>query len=105
MAIIRVLVGSVKIVDGVVRDKTEFVEIDGSMLATRAKTIAADGTRGFRETLYYTTDRRLIVHLEDWSVRRRHGTIYTLTEVTRQDLQKGGEFEELAMSAWAWLRR
>ncbi|MCJ7737388.1 MAG: hypothetical protein MUQ10_08765 [Anaerolineae bacterium] len=104
MAIIRVPVGSVKIVDGFEVDRTEIVEIDGSVLATRAKVIAEDGTRGFRETLYYTTDRRLLVHLEDWSVRRRHGTIYTLTEVTRRDLQKDGKFEELAVSAWAWLR-
>ena len=104
MAAIRVRVGSVKTVDGVLVDKTEIVEFDGSMLATRAKTIAEDGTRGFRETLYYTTDRRLLVHLEDWSVRWRHGTIYALVEVTRRDLQKGGKFEELAISAWAWLR-
>ena len=105
MAIIRVPVGSVKTVDGVVIDGTEIVEIDGSVLATRAKVIAEDGTRGFRETLYYTTDRRMFVHLEDWSVRRRHGTINTLIEVTRRDLQKGGMFEELLLSAWAWLRQ
>jgi len=105
MARIRVPVGSVKTVEGVVVDTTEIVEIDGNMLATRAKTIDEEGTRGFRETLYYTSDRRLLVHLEDWSVRRREGTIFMLIEITRRDLQRGGKFEQLAMSAWAWLRR
>jgi hypothetical protein len=105
MAKVRLLVGSVKIIDGIVDDKTDVVEIDGDMLATRAKVIDEAGTHGFRESLYYTSDRRLLVHLEDWSIRRREGTIYTLSEVTRRDLQQGGKFEELAMSAWAWLRR
>jgi len=105
MSKVRLPVGSAKVKDGIVVSQPAIVEIDAYVLATRAQPIDEDGTRGFRETLYYTTDRRLLVHLEDWSVRRREGTIYTVTEVTRKDLQKGGKFEELAMSAWAWLRR
>ncbi|NLE45358.1 MAG: hypothetical protein GX620_11605 [Chloroflexi bacterium] len=101
----RLLVGSIKIINGEVLKRTEHVEFEGHRLASRSRKLDDEGTRGYTETLYYTSDRKLLVHLEDWSVQRGEGTIYTILEVTRQDLQTGGTFEELGQSAWAWLRR
>ncbi len=101
----RVLVGSLRTVDGARVDRTRPVEFEGEALAVREKTIDEDGRLGFTETLYYTADRRLLVHVANWS--RQHGEMisYSLLEVNRHDLQPGGRFAELAQAAWAWLRR
>lgn len=101
----RVLVGSFRDVDGARVDRTRSVEFEGDVLAVREKAIDQDGARGFTETLYYTADRRLLVHVANWSRERGEMVIYSLLEVTRRDLQPGGRFADLAMAAWAWLRK
>jgi hypothetical protein len=105
LAVYRVPIGSLRVVNGVRYDRTTIVEFEGDELAVREKTIDAEGTLGFTETLYYTADRRLLVHLVNWYSRRGEMTTYVLTEVSRKDLQPGGRFEELALGAWAWLRK
>ena len=105
MAVYRLPVGSLRVVNGVRYDRTTTVAFEGDELAAREKTIDAEGTQGFTETLYYTADRRLLVHLVNWYTRRGEMTTYVLTEVSRKDLQAGGRFEDLAIGAWAWLRK
>ncbi|NLE99696.1 MAG: hypothetical protein GX601_01840 [Anaerolineales bacterium] len=105
MPVYRVPVGSLRTTDGVEFDYTQTVEFEGDELAVREKTIDPDGTRGFKETLYYTADRRLLVHVANWYQQRGEMVSYALLEITRVDLQPGGRFEELALGAWAWLRK
>lgn len=90
--------------EGVHIDRTRSVELEGDLLAVRENTIDEQGTLGYTERLFYTSERRLMVHIANWS--RQHGemVIYSLLEVNRKDLQPGGLFAELASDAWAWLR-
>ena len=81
------------------------VEFEGEKVATHTMYRGADGTRGVTETLYRTVDGRLFVYVENWSKREEEGTIYSMLEVTGEDLRKGGRFETLGEGAWAWLRR
>ena len=105
MAMQKLLVGSVRVVAERRRDLTRSVEFDGEEVATHTKHRGADGMRGVTETLYRKVDGRLIVYVENWSKREEEGTIYSLLEVTGEDLRKGGRFETLGEGAWAWLRR
>lgn len=91
--------------NGVRIERTRHVEFEGQQLAVREEQIDAEGTLGFRETLYYTEDERLIVHIESWSKQNGKQTICSMLEVTRNDLQVGGRFEILGRGAWAWLRK
>ena len=86
-------------------DRTRLVEFEGQLLAVREETTNAEGTVGFTETLYYTEDRRLIVHIESWTTQYGQQSIYTVLEIDRTDLQPAGRFEVLGQGAWAWLRR
>jgi hypothetical protein len=87
------------------RDLTRIVEFEGEEVAIHTIRRDAEGTRGVTETLYHTADGRLIVHVENWSQREEEGTIYSILEITGEDLRKGGRFEALGEGAWAWLRR
>jgi len=54
-----------------------------------------DDREGVTQTLYVTPDERLIVHVKEWS-RPRHGPdTYRLHEVSDEDLNPGGRFEDL----------
>lgn len=97
-------VGSVRILDGRRFDRKKSVRIEGDRLASRDQTIDAEGTMGFRETLYYTTDRRLLVHVEHWSTLGGRMSTYSIVEIDGSDLAEGGRFEVLGRDAWAWLR-
>ena len=99
------LVGTVRVAEGVRIERTRPVEFEGEELAVRQMHINAEGTLGYEETLYYTTDERLIVHIANWSTQHGEMTIYSMLEVTRRDLQAGGRFEALGQRAWAWLRK
>jgi len=101
----RILVGSVRVVNGTRIERTRTVEFEGEQLAVRSEQINAEGTLGFTETLYYTVDRQLLVHIENWSKQRGRQSIYSLLEIDRKDLQAGGRFEVLGQGAWAWLRK
>ncbi len=52
-------------------------------------------TRGVTQTLYKTEDGRLIVYIEEWSQWRGEPSVYSLQEVTADDLQPGERFDEL----------
>ena len=105
MATYELRVGSVRTIRGRQRDLTRIVQFEGEEVATRTMYRNEERTRGVTETLYYATDGRLIVHVENWSKQEEEGTIYSVLEVTGADLQKGGRFEALGQGAWAWLRR
>ncbi len=96
--------GSTRAVDGRRIDRVRTAQLDGDRLAVREETINEEGTRGFTETLYYTTDRRLIVHVANWSRLRGERVTYSMLEITGSDLAAGGRFEVLGRDAWAWLR-
>ena len=54
-------------------------------------------TRGVTETLYKTTDGRLIVHVDDWSRWQGEPSTVSLCELQEDDLQTGGEYERLGV--------
>lgn len=105
MPLQRVPVGSVRIVGSTRIDRTRVIEFEGDKLAVREKTIDVEGMTGFTETLYYTTDHRLIVHVANWSKYPSEMVTHSVLEIDRQDLQPGGRFAELGLAAWAWLRK
>lgn len=106
MATQKLAVGSIRLIGGRQHDLTRTVRFEGEEVATRTACRDGEGTRGVTETLYYdATSVRLVVHVENWSKRPEEGTIYSLLEVTGEDLQEGSRFEALGEGAWAWLRR
>lgn len=56
-------------------------------------------TRGTTQTLYRTSDNRLIVHIDDWSKYQGEPDTETLVEITREDLLPGGRFEDLGQES------
>ena len=104
MAIFDIDIGSVRIVDGRTIDRVRSTRVEGERLASRNEFIDAEGMMGFSETLYYTTDRRLLVHVENWSRFGGRMSTFSVVEIARSDLASGGRFEVLGRDAWAWLR-
>ena len=104
MAEYEIPLGSVRAIDGRRIDRVRKARVEGDRLAVREVKINREGTLGFTETLYYTTDRRLIVHVANWSELRGHMVTYSMIEITGADLAAGGRFEVLGRDAWAWLR-
>jgi len=96
--------GSIRIVNGRRIDRVRTTRVEGERLASREDRIDAEGTMGFVETLYYTTDRRLLVHVENWSRLGGRMSTFSMVEISRSDLAVGGRFEVLGRDAWAWLR-
>jgi hypothetical protein len=91
-------------VEGRTIDRVRLTRVEGDRLASRQQHIDAEGNLGFTETLYYTTDRRLLVHVENWSVLGGRMSTYSIVEISGTDLAPGGRFEVLGRDAWAWLR-
>ena len=56
-------------------------------------------TRGTTQTLYRTADGRLVVHVREWSHWQGEPDVYTLREVTAEDLSVNGRFEALGREA------
>lgn len=104
MARQEVPVGTLRVVNGTRVDRTRRVRFEAEKLAVRTEHLDSDRTHGVTETLYYTADERLVVHIADWSERSEDATIYCLLEVTREDLRAGARFGALGQAAWAWLR-
>ena len=104
MARQEVPVGTIRVVNGTRVDHTRRVQFEAEELAVRTKHLDSDRTHGVTETLYYTADERMLVHVADWSERPENALIYCLVEVTREDLRAGARFGELGQAAWAWLR-
>ena len=100
----EILVGSVRSVDGRRIHRVRHTHLEGDRLAVREERINPEGTMGYTETLYYTTDRRLFVHVANWSRLAGHMVTYSMVEITGADLAAGGRFEVLGRDAWAWLR-
>jgi hypothetical protein len=96
--------GSIRTVDGKRIERVKLIRVEGDRLASRQETIGADGVMGFSETLYYTTDRRLLVHVENWSRLGGRMSTHSMVEISGSDLAAGGRFEVLGRDAWAWLR-
>ena len=104
MAEYEIPLGSVRAVDGGRIDRVRVARLEGDRLAVREGRINPECTMGYTETLYYTTDRRLIVHVANWSRLSGHMVTYSMVEITGADLAAGGRFEVLGRDAWAWLR-
>ena len=104
MATFEIPIGSVRVVDGRRIERVRTRRIQGNRLAAREETINDEGTMGYAETLYYTDDRRLIVHVEHWSRLGGQMSTYSMVEISGSDLAAGGRFEVLGRDAWAWLR-
>lgn len=77
-------------------DRTRPVEFEGEELAEHAEFGDHKGrpsdTRGVIETLYRAVDGRLVVHVKDWSNWVGEANVYTLQEVTEDDLGPNGRF-------------
>ena len=105
MAKITVQVGSVFVGNsGLANDTRRPVEFEGERVATYEEYGWDDrggigDTRGTIQTLYRVADGRMVVHIEDWSRWRGEPTVYTLREVTLDDLGPGGAFEMLGRQA------
>jgi len=56
-------------------------------------------TRGVTETLYKTTDGQLVVHVDDWSRWQGEPSTESLHEVFKDDLETGGEYEQLGFES------
>jgi len=103
---ITVLIGSVVGgSSGQVNDDTRKVEFVGEEVATRTewgisdKTGGIIDTRGVDETLYKTDDDRLVVHVKDWSYWQGEPTVYSIHEVTKNDLCVDGRYAALGAEA------
>jgi len=102
---ITVLVGSVVAgSSGQVNDDTKEVEFEGEELASRTEYGLGRGggitdSRGVTETLYKTSDGRLVVHVKDWSHWQGEPNTYTLHEVTEADLSATGGWAALGAEA------
>ena len=89
---------------GQTNDSRRDVTFEAEELATRTEYgEGRDGnitdTRGTTETLYKCADGRLVVHVKEWSHWQGEPNIYTLQQVTEDDLCVNGRFEALGSAA------
>ena len=89
---------------GQTNDSRRDVAFEAEELATRIEYgEGRDGgitdTRGTTETLYKCPDGRLVVHVKEWSHWQGEPNVYTLREVTAEDLSVNGHFEALGSAA------
>jgi len=104
METVKLDIGSVIVVNGRRQRNLRTVEFIGERLAERTRYGYSDRTgqlsdlRGVTETLYRTSDGRLVVYIEDWSRWQNEPTTYTLREVSKADLVDG-EFAALGREA------
>lgn len=102
---VTVLVGSVVAgSSGQVNDNTQEVEFEGEELASRTEYGLGRGggitdSRGVTETLYKTSDGRLVVHVESWSNWQGEPNIYTLHEATEAEMSATGRWAALGAEA------
>ena len=102
---ITVYVGSLVVANnGHVEDDRREVVFEGEQLAQvmrygTNKHGALTDTRGVTETLYRTSDGRLVVHVADWSRWQGEPNVERLERVSEADLQPGGRFERLGREA------
>ena len=105
METIKVYVGSVVVMNGgAQQDTRRAVEFEGEKLAQvteygEGRNGGLTDTRGTTETLYKTSDGRLVVHVDDWSRWQGEPNTETLVEVTVEDLGPDGEHWQLGEKA------
>jgi len=105
MQTVNVQVGSIQTGrSGQTNDSRRDVEFEAEELATRIEYgVGGDGgitgTRGTTWTLYRTADGRLVVHVHEWSHWQGEPDVYTLQQVTEDDLCVNGRFEALGHAA------
>lgn len=97
MRLTRVWVGTV-VNTGLQHDNRRPVEFFGDELASVTFLSFQDGVmcenRGMTQTLYRIPGDRLVVYVEEWSKIEGEESLYTLVEVTKDEL-KGAEWSEL----------
>ena len=105
METIKLQIGTLQAMQsGQTQDLTRPVEFEGEKLAElttfgQGRNGGPTDTRGMTETLYRTADGRLILYAEDWSHWQGEPNVYSLQEVTEDDLSVGGAYEELGREA------
>jgi hypothetical protein len=92
---IELVVGSVCVVNARQVDNLRPVEFLGEEIGKFSALTGDDDTRGIEQTLYRTPDDRLIVHTEDWSKWQGEPTVYSLEEVSEDELDATGRFNDL----------
>lgn len=129
METITVIVGSLNAGgEGTVLDGTRQVQFEGQRLATVHQTGTGDGQEADKpsslaawaiakksrpaaeqewgtdktETLYRASDGRLLVYVQDWTHFQEGPAVYTLDQVTEQDLSCTGRFAQLGQEAGLW---
>jgi hypothetical protein len=105
METIKIFVGSVVAgSSGQQNDTRRLVQFEGEQLGQYTEYgEGRDGgitdTRGVTQTLYKTTDGRLLVHVDNWSRWQGEPSIEALHQVEEKDLEIGGRFEALGIEA------
>jgi len=90
---------------GQVNDNRRTVKFEGEQLASvtqygyNERTAGITDTRGVTETLYKTSDDRLIVHVDDWSRWQGEPNTEQIHEIEEADLRAGGRFEQLGFES------
>jgi hypothetical protein len=129
MEAITLIVGSVHVGSGDARVvETRQVEFEGERLAIVHHTGACEGQEADKplglaawaiaqksrakaqkewgpdstETLYRTSDGRLLVYVQDWSHFKDGPAVYTLHEATQQDVCRTGRYARLGEEAGFW---
>ncbi len=102
---VTVLVGSVVAgSSGQTNDNTQEAEFEAEELASRTEYGLGRGggitdSRGVTETLYKTSDGRLVVYVEDWSHWQGEASTYTLHEATEAEMSATGRWAALGAEA------
>ena len=104
MKTVDVIVGSVNAGHGgSTTGETRRVQFEGQELATTHQTESSEDERTDRtETLYRTGDGRLLVYVQDWSHWQDGAAVYSLTQVSEQDLGSTGKYAQLGQAAGFW---
>lgn len=89
----RLVIGRYVIKDGKLVDETQPVEFEGSEVARHQREMGP--CSGVRQRLFKTDDNRYILSVAEWKTKPRQETVYSLHEVTENDLAVGGQYEAL----------
>lgn len=97
--LISVSVGKTRInQSGHYTDNTHRVEFVGEEIGRLES--PKSGTNGIDQVLYRTADGRLVVHEYSWTKWQPGSDLYKLHQVERDDLEPGGQFEELGRESY-----
>ena len=99
MAKIRLKIGSFTTHNsGITTNTRRLVEFEGVLVAELLYYTGESNARGARERLY-DVGGRMVVHVYTWSNWVGEPSMYSLYEVTDEDLGADGRFEELGRQA------